>query len=213
MAVPKAPQIFKVVLLGNSGVGKSNLLSRLNTNEFSEEFLSTIGVEFLTKILEVDGVKVKAQIWDTAGQERYNSMMATYYRNAKGAIIVYDITNPKSFEAAERWRTEIAQQADPGLVIMLAGNQCDLEARRRVPTEQASAYAATASAATGKKPLLFAETSAKSGHNVQKVFIDLLTSIHRTRGGAAGGAAAPLALSDQITLNTSASQPEKASCC
>ena len=184
MAATKTPQIYKVVLIGNSGVGKSNLLSRLNTNEFSDEFLSTIGVEFLTKVLEVDGVRVKAQVWDTAGQERYNSMMSTYYRNAKGALIVYDISDPKSFEAAERWRKDLVDQANvDGLVLMLVGNKCDLdgEGKRKVTHAQAQQYAISTDAAVTKTPMLFEEASAKSGHNVQKVFIDLLTAVHRQR--------------------------------
>ena len=167
MATTKTPQIYKVVLIGNSGVGKSNLLSRLNTNEFSEEFLSTIGVEFLTKVLEVDGVRVKAQVWDTAGQERYRAVTAAYYRGAVGALIVYDITQRDSFENCERWlkvrrhepRTpprgasthgcparaapaqELRTYADSSIVAMLVGNKCDLKHMQAVDVEDAKDFA------------------------------------------------------------------------
>jgi len=192
--------IFKVVLLGNSGVGKSNLLSRLNSDEFSEEFLSTIGVEFLTKILEVDNVKVKAQIWDTAGQERYNSMMSTYYRKAKGAVLVYDISDPKSLGAIDRWKSELQDQGDPDLLMMLVGNKSDLEGKRKVSRTEGVQYA-------GRHGMLFEETSAKTGSNVQKAFTDLLTTIYR-RKQAAGDSGSP---SD--TVNVGGSSSGKKGCC
>jgi Ras-related protein Rab-11A len=123
-----------VILLGNSSVGKTNLLSRLHTGEYSEEFASTVGVEFLTHSLEVTDskqqqVKVKCQIWDTAGQERFNSMMSTYYRNAKGAVIVYDVGRPGTLQACETWLKKAREVGDPRLAVILVGNKADLEVR------------------------------------------------------------------------------------
>ncbi|CAM9794880.1 unnamed protein product, partial [Choristocarpus tenellus] len=108
---------LQVILLGNSGVGKSNLIARFHTNEFCEDFESTVGVEFVTKRMEVDGVPVKLQqIWDTAGQERYASMMKTYYRKAKGSLLVYDVTSEASFTGLETWRKHPGANAYPKCV-------------------------------------------------------------------------------------------------
>merc|ERR1711945_46158 len=102
---------FKVVLIGDSGVGKSNLLSRFTRNEFNLESKSTIGVEFAHRSIQVEGKKVKAQIWDTAGQERYRAITSAYYRGAVGALLVYDITKPQTYENVQRWLTELRNYA------------------------------------------------------------------------------------------------------
>ena len=163
---------FKVVLLGNSGVGKSNLLSMLNSGEFSHEFKSTVGVEFLTKQLEVDGTIVKAQIWDTAGQERFSSMMGTYYRKAKGAMLVYDITKRETLAAVERWQKELLQHASKDVVMVLAGNKCDLsDDDRQVTKEEGEKFAA-------EHNMVFFETSAKEDINVHKSFTKLMVGIY-----------------------------------
>ena len=127
--------LFKVVLIGDSGVGKSNLLSRFTRNEFNLESKSTIGVEFATKSINVDGKVVKAQIWDTAGQERYRAITSAYYRGAVGALLVYDISKHITFENVERWLKELRDHAEPNIVVMLVGNKSDLRHRRTVPTE------------------------------------------------------------------------------
>ncbi|KAK9936620.1 hypothetical protein M0R45_013450 [Rubus argutus] len=111
--------LFKVVLIGDSGVGKSNLLSRFTRNEFSLESKSTIGVEFATRSLDVDGKVIKAQIWDTAGQERYRAITSAYYRGAVGALLVYDVTRNSTFESVERWLRELRDHTDPNIVVML----------------------------------------------------------------------------------------------
>ena len=111
--------VFLVVLIGDSGVGKSNLLSRFTRNEFNLESKSTIGVEFATRSIQVDGKTIKAQIWDTAGQERYRAITSAYYRGAVGALLVYDIAKHLTYENVERWLRELRDHADANIVIML----------------------------------------------------------------------------------------------
>ena len=130
-----------VVLIGDSGVGKSNLLSRFTRNEFNLESKSTIGVEFATRSIQVDGKTIKAQIWDTAGQERYRAITSAYYRGAVGALLVYDIAKHLTYENVERWLKELRDHADQNIVIMLVGNKSDLRHLRAVPTDEAKTFA------------------------------------------------------------------------
>uniref|UniRef100_A0A672JRS3 small monomeric GTPase n=1 Tax=Salarias fasciatus TaxID=181472 RepID=A0A672JRS3_SALFA len=164
--------LFKVVLIGDSGVGKSNLLSRFTRNEFNLESKSTIGVEFATRSIQVDGKTVKAQIWDTAGQERYRAITSAYYRGAVGALLVYDIAKHLTYENVERWLKELRDHADSNIVIMLVGNKSDLRHLRAVPTDEARAFAE-------KNGLSFLETSALDSTNVEMAFQTILTEIYR----------------------------------
>ncbi|ONK66666.1 uncharacterized protein A4U43_C06F10720 [Asparagus officinalis] len=164
--------LFKVVLIGDSGVGKSNLLSRFTRNEFSLESKSTIGVEFATRSIHVDDKVVKAQIWDTAGQERYRAITSAYYRGAVGALLVYDVTRHVTFENVERWLKELRDHTDTNIVIMLVGNKADLRHLRAVSTEDAKAFAE-------KENTFFMETSALESMNVENAFTEVLTQIHR----------------------------------
>ncbi|RZC65270.1 hypothetical protein C5167_008957 [Papaver somniferum] len=154
--------LFKVVLIGDSGVGKSNLLSRFTRNEFSLESKSTIGVEFATRSIHVDDKVVKAQIWDTAGQER----------GAVGALLVYDVTRHVTFENVERWLKELRDHTDANIVIMLVGNKADLRHLRAVSTEDAKAFAE-------RENNFFMETSALESLNVENAFTEVLTQIYR----------------------------------
>ncbi|MFS7986087.1 putative small GTP-binding protein [Helianthus anomalus] len=172
--------LFKVVLIGDSGVGKSNLLSRFTRNEFSLESKephytrpkSTIGVEFATRTLQVEGKTVKAQIWDTAGQERYRAITSAYYRGALGALLVYDVTKPTTFDNVSRWLKELRDHADSNIVIMLIGNKTDLRHLRAVAIEDAQTFAE-------KEGLSFIETSALEAVNVEKAFQTILGEIYR----------------------------------
>nr|CAD7590027.1 unnamed protein product [Timema genevievae] len=155
--------LFKVVLIGDSGVGKSNLLSRFTRNEFNLESKSTIGVEFATRSIQVDGKTIKAQIWDTAGQERYRAITSAYYRGAVGALLVYDIAKHLTYENVERWLRELRDHADQNIVIMLVGNKSDLRHLRAVPTDEAKAFAE-------RNGLSFIETSALDSTNVETAF-------------------------------------------
>ena len=164
--------IFKVVLIGDSGVGKSNLLSRFTRNEFNLESKSTIGVEFATRSVQVDGKSIKAQIWDTAGQERYRAITTAYYRGAVGALVVYDVAKHLTFENVERWLKELKDHTDQKVVTMLVGNKSDLRHLRAVTTEEAKALAE-------KFDLSFIETSALDSTNVETAFQNILTEIHQ----------------------------------
>lgn len=163
--------LFKVVLIGDSGVGKSNLLSRFTRNEFNLESKSTIGVEFATRSIQVEGKTVKAQIWDTAGQERYRAITSAYYRGAVGALLVYDIAKHITYENVERWLKELRDHADHHIVIMLVGNKNDLRHLRAVPTDEAKAFAE-------RNNLSFIETSALDSTNVETAFQQILTDIY-----------------------------------
>ena len=160
------------MLIGDSGVGKSNLLSRFTRNEFNLESKSTIGVEFATRSVQVDGKSIKAQIWDTAGQERYRAITTAYYRGAVGALVVYDIAKHLTFENVERWLKELKDHTDQKVVTMLVGNKSDLRHLRAVTTEEAKALAE-------KFDLSFIETSALDSTNVETAFQNILTEIHQ----------------------------------
>ncbi|KAK3314931.1 ras GTPase [Apodospora peruviana] len=164
--------LFKVVLIGDSGVGKSNLLSRFTRNEFNLDSKSTIGVEFATRSIQVDSKTIKAQIWDTAGQERYRAITSAYYRGAVGALLVYDISKHQTYENVTRWLKELRDHADVNIVIMLVGNKSDLRHLRAVPTEEAKNFAS-------ENHLSFIETSALDATNVELAFQNILTEIFR----------------------------------
>ncbi|GFP89648.1 RAS-related protein raba4d [Phtheirospermum japonicum] len=168
----KIDYVLKVVLIGDSAVGKSQLLSRFARNEFNLESKATIGVEFQTKTLVIDQKTIKAQIWDTAGQERYRAVTSAYYRGAVGAMLVYDMTKRQSFDHMARWLEELRAHADKNIVIMLIGNKCDLGTLRAVPTEDAQEFAE-------RESLYFMETSALQATNVESAFLTILTEIYR----------------------------------
>ncbi|KAL9666948.1 hypothetical protein QQ045_001292 [Rhodiola kirilowii] len=139
-ASQKIDYVFKVVLIGDSAVGKSQILARFSRNEFSLDSKATIGVEFQTRTLMIQQKSFQAQIWDTAGQERYRAVTSAYYRGAVGAMLVYDITKRHSFDHIPRWLEELRAHADKNIVIILIGNKCDLESQRAVPTEDAKDF-------------------------------------------------------------------------
>ncbi|KAE8676402.1 Ras-related protein RABA2c [Hibiscus syriacus] len=163
--------LFKIVLIGDSGVGKSNILSRYTRNEFCLESKSTIGVEFATRNLQVEGKSVKAQIWDTAGQERYRAITSAYYRGAVGAILVYDITKRQTFDNVQRWLRELRNHADSNIVLMMAGNKSDLNHLRAVSEQDGQNLAE-------KDGLSFLETSALDATNIEKAFQTILTEVY-----------------------------------
>ncbi|KAJ7949133.1 Ras-related protein [Quillaja saponaria] len=168
----KIDYVFKVVLIGDSAVGKSQLLARFSRNEFTMESKATIGVEFQTKTLVVDDKTVKAQIWDTAGQERYRAVTSAYYRGSVGALLVYDISKRQTFDHVAKWLDELRGHADKNIVIMLVGNKSDLDSLRAVPIEDAKEFAE-------KENLFFMETSALDNTNVESAFVTVITEIYR----------------------------------
>jgi len=164
---------FKLVLLGESAVGKSSLVLRFVKGQFLHYQESTIGAAFLTQTVCLNDTTVKFEIWDTAGQERYHSLAPMYYRGAQAAIVVYDITNADSFERAKNWVKELQRQGNPNIVIALAGNKCDLSAKRAVAVPDAQAYA-------DENGILFMETSAKSAANVNELFVAIAKKLPKT---------------------------------
>ncbi|CAB4270298.1 unnamed protein product [Prunus armeniaca] len=167
----KIDYVFKVVVIGDSAVGKTQILSRFTKNEFCFDSKSTIGVEFQTRTVTIKGKLIKAQIWDTAGQERYRAVTSAYYRGALGAMLVYDITKRQTFDHVARWVEELRAHADNSIVIMLVGNKADLGEQRDVPTEDAVEFAED-------QGLFFSETSAFSGENVDTAFFSVLEKIY-----------------------------------
>lgn len=163
--------LFKIVLIGDSGVGKSNLLSRYTKNEFHLGSKATIGVELAQKNIEVDGKNIRAQIWDTAGQERYRAITSAYYRGALGAILVYDIAKVTSFQNLDKWIAELKQHTDANLCIIIVGNKSDLKHLRIVETKRGQKFATD-------HGVLFIETSALDSTNVREAFEDLVMEIY-----------------------------------
>ncbi|OMJ70865.1 hypothetical protein SteCoe_31080 [Stentor coeruleus] len=164
--------LFKIVLIGDSGVGKSNILSRFTRKEFNLESKTTIGVEFAQKSIEIEGKIVRAQIWDTAGQERYRAITSAYYRGAVGALLVYDISKTTSFENVDKWLKELKDHADSQIVVLLTGNKADLKHLRAISTEEAATY-------SQKHSLAFIEISALDGTGVDKAFETVLNEIYQ----------------------------------
>ena len=173
---------FKLVLLGESSVGKSSLVLRFVKGQFHEFQESTIGAAFLTQTVQIDDTTVKFEIWDTAGQERYHSLAPMYYRGAQAAIVVYDITNKETFQKAQTWIKELQRQASPNIVIALAGNKLDLAGKRVVSYEEAKAYADECS-------LLFMETSAKTAANVMDIFTSIAKKLPKSDANEGGAGA------------------------
>lgn len=169
---PEYDYLFKLLLIGDSGVGKTSLLLRFIRNEFNLESKSTIGVEFATRSIQVDGKTIKAQVWDTAGQEKYRTITSAYCRGAVGALLVYDISKQQTYENVERWLKELRDHADPDIVIMLVGNKSDLRHLRAVPTDEAKTFAK-------ENNLEFIETSALDSTNVDDAFQNILTDIYK----------------------------------
>ena len=164
--------IFKIVLIGDTSVGKTNILSKYLSNEFDPDSKATVGVEFGTKDFKIDNNIVKVQIWDTAGQERYRSITNAYYKGAKGSLLVYDITNPKSFENLDKWLSDLKTNGEEKISIILIGNKSDLEEDRKITTEQVKEKAEF-------YKLAFMETSALNGNNIEKAFNELITDVYK----------------------------------
>lgn len=155
--------LFKVLLIGNSSVGKSSLLLRFVDNQWNDLFVPTIGVDFKIRTMEIDNKNVKLQIWDTAGQERFKNITASYYRGAHGIFVVYDISDTESFKNINNWLIEIEKNANKNVYKILVGNKCDLEDKRTVSYQQGKELAETYG-------MQFIETSAKSNTNVDEAF-------------------------------------------
>uniref|UniRef100_A0A452IIK5 Ras-related protein Rab-4 n=1 Tax=Gopherus agassizii TaxID=38772 RepID=A0A452IIK5_9SAUR len=162
--------LFKFLVIGSAGTGKSCLLHQFIESKFKQDSNHTIGVEFGSKVVNVGGKTVKLQIWDTAGQERFRSVTRSYYRGAAGALLVYDITSRETYNALTNWLTDARTLASPSIVVILCGNKKDLDADREVTFLEASRFAQ-------ENELMFLETSALTGENVEEAFLKCARTI------------------------------------
>mmetsp|Transcript_112010 Transcript_112010/g.327564 ORF Transcript_112010/g.327564 Transcript_112010/m.327564 type:complete len:211 (-) Transcript_112010:499-1131(-) len=169
MSLPQYDKLFKLLLIGDSYVGKSSLLIRFTDDDFKEVFQSTIGVDFKVCMRTVDGKNVRMTIWDTAGQERFNSLHQSYYHGAHGVVLVYDITDRQSFEHVRGWMKEVNERAG-GISRLLVGSKCDLAQRREVSEDEGRQLAE-------ELGVLFTEASARDSSNVELAFSLLVSDI------------------------------------
>lgn len=158
--------IMKLLLVGDSGVGKSCLLLRFVEDKFNPSFITTIGIDFKIRTIESKGKKIKLQVWDTAGQERFRTITTAYYRGAMGIVLIYDVTDSRTFDNVQNWFQTVTQHANEDAQIFLVGNKCDDEVNRQVTKEQGQELAA-------QLGVPFLESSAKTNENVDSIFYEL----------------------------------------
>ena len=199
--------MFKVVLVGDSFVGKTNIMGKYLKNEFHEDSKSTVGVEFGSKEFSIDNHTIRVQIWDTAGQERYKAITSAYYKGAKGAFVVYDITRKNSFDSIDKWISDLKAGADAKITLMLIGNKNDLEDQRQISKEQGEGKAKSFNMA-------FLETSALSGENLDKAFQMMVNEVykkcHSELEGEGGGDIMP---GKDLELGKDDKKEVKKNCC
>ncbi|XP_071960187.1 ras-related protein Rab-43-like [Antedon mediterranea] len=185
--------LFKIVLIGDAGVGKTCVVQRFKSGAFLEKQHATIGVDFTMKTLNIDGARVKLQVWDTAGQERFRTITQSYYRSANGVVLAYDITKKESFNNIPRWIEDVQKYAGNNVLQVLIGNKKDLEASREVKLTDAEALA------NHHGMLMCTETSAKDSTNVDDTFYQLATILKKRHGG---GPALEAGGGDTINMDT-----------
>jgi Ras-related protein Rab-1A len=183
MAANDYDYLFKVLIIGNSGVGKSCLLLRFAEDMFSDNYISTIGVDFKIRKLDLEGKSIKLQIWDTAGQERFRTITKSYYRGSNGIVVVYDITDRESFDQVQHWMSEIDAHASAEVCRLLVGNKADLNDKRAVKTEEGETIAR-------QYGIPFLETSAKDASHVEEMFVTMAGAMKKKAGGGTPGPAA-----------------------
>lgn len=195
--------LLSLLLLGDSGVGKSALLMRFADDTFTESFIATIGIDFKIQTLQIDGKTVKLQIWDTAGQEKFRTITSAYYRGAMGILLVYDVTDDTSFINVRNWMRQIRQCAAAQVCLVLVGNKVDMESDRKITTEQGEELAA-------EFGIPFHETSAKSNLNVQEAFLALSQDVLRTWGNLANKNDKE---KSRVSLSSASSNSNSPPCC
>jgi len=199
------PAIVRLLTLGDSGAGKSSLLLRYTQNEFSVEYMPTIGIDFRLKTVEMKGRTVKVQVWDTAGQERFRTITHNYYRGANGIALVYDVTHQGSFDNIRKWIADVHTYAESSVNIVLIGNKCDLTDKKVVETEKGRELAK-------EYGIQFFETSAKADINVQEAFSALVKQVC-DRLFAAGDSGGKPIKGDENNLDLNNGSPKKSMCC
>jgi len=195
---PEYDYLFKLLLIGDSGVGKSCLLLRFADDTYTESYISTIGVDFKIRTIELDGKTIKLQIWDTAGQERFRTITSSYYRGAHGIIVVYDVTDLESYNNVKQWLHEIDRYACENVNKLLVGNKSDLQGKRAVDTKDAAEFADSLG-------IEFLETSAKNATNVEKAFMmmaaQIKTRMASTPAQAGGGRQQGVQMGSKVEAN------------
>ncbi|AOA64248.1 Rab family GTPase [Komagataella phaffii CBS 7435] len=190
---------MKLLLVGDSGVGKSCLLLRFVDDSFNPSFITTIGIDFKIRTVEINGKKVKLQIWDTAGQERFRTITTAYYRGAMGIILVYDVTDERSFNSVHNWYQTLNQHANEDAQLFLVGNKCDDEESRQVTKEQGEQLAS-------ELGVPFLEASAKSNKNVDAIFLELAKRFEEKMRNTQQGPGS-------AGIDVNSSNDTKSSCC
>ena len=200
---------FKLIVIGDSGVGKSCLTTKAVKNNFEDYYQATVGFEFLTFNMKINDTVIKMQIWDTCGQEIYRSLISNFYRNSSLAVILYSIDNRESFEHAENWLSDLKSQANPEVRIFLVGNKADLEEARQVSKEEGMKYK------TDQGLDLFMETSAKTGLNARNVLIEAAKTLYNDylKFEASGGKNNDDPKKIKDILISKPSKKEKGKCC
>ena len=200
--------LYKIIIIGDTCVGKSNILSRYLKDEFKEDSRSTVGVELGTKFVKIKNVGAKLQIWDTAGQERYRSITSSYYKGSHGCFIVYDITNESSFENVDNWYKQAQKEASKEVSIILVGNKCDLENQRVVSKEKAEEKAKNLNCP-------FFETSALSKIKIEDIFNEMINNIYERTGGAKNEDDDDIEIikENDNAININQEAPQKKGCC
>ena len=207
--VDEYDMMIKVILIGDSGVGKTNIMSKFLKNQFLENSKATVGVEFGSKLFIHENHKIKAQIWDTAGQEKYKAITGAYYKGSKGALVIYDITRKDTFANIEKWVNDLKTTGDPNITIIIIGNKNDLADKRQVTKEEGEEKAKSFGCA-------FLETSAFSGDNIDKAFVIMVKEIYEKFSSDIGGdeQLSPGGKGEDIKLDKEkATDKKKKKCC
>jgi len=191
---------FKLVFLGEQSVGKTSLITRFMYDSFDNTYQATIGIDFLSKTMYLEDRTVRLQLWDTAGQERFRSLIPSYIRDSSVAVVVYDVTNKKTFENTRKWVDDVRGERGNDVIIVLVGNKTDLNDKREVTTAQGEEEAK-------KNNLMFIETSAKVGHNVKALFKRIAQALPGMEGEGQQGQ------SQMIDVNINPAQPAQENSC
>jgi len=200
---PEYDYLFKLLLIGDSGVGKSSLLLRFSDNTYTESFISTIGVDFKIRTIELEGKVIKLQIWDTAGQEKFRTITSSYYRGAHGIIITYDVTDRESFDNVKNWIQEVSRYASESVNKLLVGNKSDLEDKRAVNYDEGKELADSLG-------IPFIETSAKTAQNVEESFVKMAGEI---KSKIAANTTTSAQAKGQRLAGKTITQQKKSGCC
>ena len=204
--------LFKIIIVGESSVGKSNIILRYLTGEFDPNTTSTLGAELSNKYLKIKDISTKIQIWDTAGQERYHAILSSYFKGAHGCFIVYDITNEQTFDKVEEWLRRVKENANKDVSFILVGNKCDLENSRAISKEKGEEKAKNLNCP-------FFETSARSEINIKEIFNAMLDNIYEKNsnelieGDDDNENSQSVASEKAIEITPTTIQKEKKGCC